>query len=176
MYDGAIALFSEAFDMSADSTKTVTQTWERYIVPETAVSAEFPGEPWVEEGDDKEENMSSLSLDWEKEGEIVSFDLAVTLGQHLEVASSEQLADQLRAQLQDDDSFEVLSIEPRPYENCVGVLQYLRLRETGELFMQWLVTTEDDTVFAGVTFADSRAEGVAKKFLDSISLNLDGAE
>ena len=46
----------------------------------------------------------------------------------------------------------------------------MRLRETGEFLMQWLIATPEDTIFAGVTFLDERLARVGEKFLESISV------
>jgi hypothetical protein len=46
----------------------------------------------------------------------------------------------------------------------------MRLRETGETLMQWLIATPDATIVAGVTFMDQRLVAVAEKFLASISV------
>lgn len=162
--------------MSADIKEILSRVWERYVAPDTNVSAEFPSEPWVDEHTDEDQEEISLSLDWDWRGKEIKFDLMVAMGQQLKVDSSDKLAAQLRAQLRDDESFEIVAIEPRPYEDFAGALQYMRLRETGELFLQWLISIEDGTVFAGVTFADKGVEAIAKKFLDSVSLSIDEGE
>ena len=158
--------------MSFDVEKIVKQEWERYTVPETTVSGEFPSEPWVEdaEGDDADGETVTLSLDEEYAGAELQFDLAVTVGQVLEVASSEQLADQLKEELKDNEQLETISVEPRSCGEFPGAVQHMRLRETGEILMQWLIATPEDTVFAGVTFMDQRLFGVGEKFLASISV------
>ena len=131
--------------MSFDVEKIVSQSWERYTVPETTVSGEFPSEPWVEdaEGDDADGETITLSLDEEYAGAELQFDLAVTVGQVLEVASSEQLAEQLKEELKDNEQLETISVEPRSCGEFPGAVQQMRLRETGEFLMQWLIATPD---------------------------------
>jgi hypothetical protein len=164
--------------MSFDVEKIVSQSWERYTVPETTVSGEFPSEPWVEdaEGDDADGETITLSLDEEYAGAELQFDLAVTVGQVLEVASSEQLAEQLKEELKDNEQLETISVEPRSCGEFPGAVQQMRLRETGEFLMQWLIATPDDTVFAGVTFTDQRLSRVGEKFLESISVTDEEAQ
>ena len=161
--------------MSFDVEKIVKQPWERYTVPETTVSGEFPSEPWVEdaedaEGDDADGETITLSLDEEYAGAELQFDLAVTIGQALEVASSEQLAEQLKQELKDNEQLETISVEPRSCGEFSGAVQHMRLRETGEFLMQWLIATPEDTIFAGVTFMDQRLARLGEKFLESISV------
>ena len=164
--------------MSFDVEKIVSQSWERYTVPETTVSGEFPSEPWVEDaaGDDADGGTITLSLDGEYAGAELQFDLAVTVGQILEVASSEQLAEQLKEELKDNEQLETISVEPRSCGEFPGAVQQMRLRETGEFLMQWLIATPDDTVFAGVTFTDQRLSRVGEKFLESISVTDEEAQ
>ena len=157
--------------MSFDVEKIVKQSWERYTVPDTTLSGEFPSEPWVDDADDSDGDAETitLSLDEEYAGAELQFDLAVTVGQVLEVASSEQLADRLREELKDNEQLETISVEPRSCGEYPGAVQYMRLRESGELLMQWLIATPEDTVFAGITFSDERLKRVGEKFLASIS-------
>lgn len=157
--------------MSFDVEKIVKQPWERYTVPETNLSGEFPSEPWVDDSDDAEDDGETitLSLDEEYAGAELQFDLAVTVGQVLEVASSEQLADRLREELKDNEQLETLSVEARSCGEYPGAVQCMRLRESGEILMQWLIATPEDTIFAGVTFLDERLKRVGEKFLASIS-------
>jgi hypothetical protein len=158
--------------MSFDVEKIVKQPWERYTVPETTVSGEFPSEPWVEdaEDDDAEGETITLSLDEEYAGAELQFDLAVTVGQVLEAPSSARLAEQLKEELKDNEQLETISVEPRSCGEFPGAMQKMRLRETGEMLMQWLIATPEDTIFAGVTFMDQRLLDVAEKFLASISV------
>ena len=158
--------------MSFDVEKIVKQPWERYTVPETTVSGEFPSEPWVddEESDESDGETITLSLDEEYDGAELQFDLAVSVGQVLEVSSSEQLAAQLKDELKDNEQLETISVEPRSCGEFPGAVQHMRLRETGESLMQWLIATPEDTIFAGVTFSDARLARVGEKFLQSISL------
>ena len=158
--------------MSFDVDKIVQQPWERYTVPETTVSGEFPSEPWVEEDeeDDADAETISLSLDEEYAGAELQFDLAVTVGQVLEVASSEQLAEQLKEELKDNKQLETISVEPRSCGEFPGAVQHMRLRESGEILMQWLIATPEDTIFAGVTLMDQGLVPVGEKFLASISV------
>jgi hypothetical protein len=158
--------------MSFDVEKIVKQPWERYTVPETTVSGEFPSEPWVDdaEDDDSDGETITLSLDEEYAGAELQFDLAVSVGQVLEVASSEQLAQQLREELKDNEQLETISVEPRSCDDFPGAVQQMRLRETGEILMQWLIVIPEGTIFAGVTFMDKRLARVGEKFLASISV------
>ena len=158
--------------MSFDVEKIVKQPWERYTVPETTVSGEFPSEPWVddEESDESDGETITLSLDEEYDGAELQFDLAVSVGQVLEVSSSEQLAAQLKDELKDNEQLETVSVEPRSCGEFPGAVQHMRLRETGEILMQWLIVTPEDTIFAGVTFTDERLAAVGERFIASISL------
>ena len=161
--------------MSVDVEKIVQQTWERYTIPETTVSGEFPSEPWVDEGDDDDDDESdgetiTLSLDEEYAGAELQFDLAVSVGQALDVASSEQLAERLKEELKDNEQLETISVTPRSCAEFPGAVQHLRLRETGETLMQWLIATPEGTIFAGVTFMEQRLVAVGEKFLASISV------
>jgi hypothetical protein len=155
------------------SKKIVKQPWERYTVPETTVSGEFPSEPWVDdsEDDDSDGETVTLSLDEEYAGAELQFDLAVSAGQVLEVTSSEQLAEHLREELKDNEQLETISVTPRSCEEFPGAVQHMRLRETGESLMQWLIATPEATIFAGVTFTDQRLVAVGEKFLSSISVS-----
>lgn len=161
--------------MSLDIEAIRKQSWERYTVPETTVSGEFPNEPWIddseEEGDAGEGETVTLSLDKDYGGSELQFDLAVSVGQVLEVASSEHLAAQLKDELQDNEHLEALTIEPRSCGEFSGAVQHLRLRETGEMLLQWLIATPDGTIFAGVTFNDERLLSVGEKFLGSINVS-----
>jgi hypothetical protein len=150
--------------MSFDVEKIVKQPWERYTVPETTVSGEFPSEPWVddEESDESDGETITLSLDEEYDGAELQFDLAVSVGQVLEVSSSEQLAAQLKDELKDNEQLETVSVEPRSCGEFPGAVQHMRLRETGEILMQWLIVTPEDTIFAGVTFTDERLAAVGE--------------
>lgn len=160
--------------MSFDVEKIVKRPWERYTVPETTVSGEFPSEPWVDDSDDDSDGETiTLSLDEEYAGAELRFDLAVSIGQVLEVASSEQLAERLREELKDNEQLETISVEPRSCEEFPGVVQQMRLRETNEILMQWLIATPEATIFAGVTFMDKRLSHVGEKFLASISVTDD---
>ena len=158
--------------MSFDVEKIVKQQWERYTVPETTVSGEFPSEPWIDEGEDEENDGETitLSLDEEYAGAELQFDLAVSEGQVLAVTSSEQLAQHLREELKDNEELETISVTPRSCEEFPGAVQHMRLRETGESLMQWLIATPEATIFAGVTFTDQRLVPVGEKFLSSISV------
>jgi hypothetical protein len=88
----------------------------------------------------------------------------------LEVTSSEQLAEHLREELKDNEQLETISVTPRSCEEFPGAVQHMRLRETGESLMQWLIATPEATIFAGVTFTDQRLVAVGEKFLSSISV------
>jgi hypothetical protein len=158
--------------MSFDVEKIVKQLWERYTVPETTVSGEFPSEPWIDEGEDDESDGETitLSLDEEYAGAEVQFDLAVSEGQVLEVTSSEQLAEHLREELKDNEQLETISVTPRSCGEFPGAVQHMRLRESGETLMQWLIATPEATIFAGVTFMDQRLVAVGEKFLAGISV------
>lgn len=158
--------------MSFDVEKIAKQPWERYTVPETSVSGEFPSEPWIDEGEDEENDGETitLSLDEEYAGAELQFDLAVSEGQVLEVTSSEQLAQFLREELKDNEQLETISVTPRTCEEFPGAVQHMRERETGESLLQWLIATPEATIFAGVTFTDQRLVPVGEKFLASISI------
>lgn len=159
--------------MSVDVEKIVKQTWERYTIPETTVSGEFPGEPWVDQGEDDDESDGetiTLSLDEEYAGAELQFDLAISVGQALDVASSARLAELLKEELKDNEQLETISVTPRSCAEFPGAVQHLRLRETGETLMQWLIATPEGTIFAGVTFTDQRLVAVGEKFLASISV------
>jgi hypothetical protein len=163
--------------MSFDVDKIVKQPWERYTVPETTVSGEFPNEPWVDEGEDDEESDEetiTLSLDEEYAGAELQFDLAVSAGQVLEVNSSAQLAAHLQEELKENEQLETISVTPRSCGDFPGAVQHMRLRDTGETLMQWLITTPEATIFAGVTFMDQRLVAVGEKFLSSISVTDEG--
>ena len=164
--------------MSVDIETIVKQPWERYEVPEASVSGEFPSEPFVEsEGDDDAEvETTSLALDQDYAGSEVRFDLAVTIGQGLDVASSEELAEQLREELKEEEELELISVEPRSYQDFPGVVQRMKLRESGEILMQWLIATPEDTVFAGVTFQDQRFDPIAERFFGGISISTEEVE
>ena len=158
--------------MSFDVEKIVMQPWQRYTVPETTVSGEFPSEPWLDEGEDEESDGETitLSLDEEYAGAELQFDLAVSEGDVLEITSSEQLAPHLREELKDNEELEAISVTARSCADFPGAVQHMRLRETGESLMQWLIATPEATIFAGVTFTDQRLVAVAEKFLASISI------
>lgn len=159
--------------MSVDVEKIVKQTWERYTIPETTVSGEFPSEPWVDQGEDDDESDGetiTLSLDEEYAGAELQFDLAISVGQALDVASSARLAELLKEELKDNEQLETISVTPRSCAEFPGAVQHLRLRETGETLMQWLIATPEGTIFAGVTFTDQRLVAVGEKFLASISV------
>jgi hypothetical protein len=163
--------------MSFDVDKIVKQPWERYTVPETTVSGEFPNEPWVDEGEEDEESDEetiTLSLDEEYAGAELQFDLAVSAGQVLEVNSSAQLAAHLQEELKENEQLETISVTPRSCGDFPGAVQHMRLRDTGETLMQWLITTPEATIFAGVTFMDQRLVAVGEKFLSSISVTDEG--
>jgi hypothetical protein len=164
--------------MSFDVEKIVKQPWERYTVPETAVSGEFPSEPWVDDSEDDESDGETitLSLDEEYAGAELQFDLAVSVGQVLEVASSAQLAEQLKEELKENEQLETISVEPRSCGEFPGAVQHMRLRDTGETVMQWLIVSSEDTIFAGVTFTDKRLASVGERFLASISVTDSGEE
>ena len=159
--------------MSLDLDNILTQSWDNYSVPETSLSADFPNEPWVEDADedDSEEETIALSLDYSYSGMEIQFDLSLSLGQTLEVSSSEKLAEELKKELKANSDLELISVEPRPYDEFPGVVQYMRIKDTGEIVMQWLIATPEDTIFAGVTFTDKRLEAIANRFFGSISID-----
>jgi hypothetical protein len=156
--------------MTPDIDTIMKQPWERYEVPEVSVSGEFPSVPLEDHSEDDQEDIVSLFLETQFDGLAIAFDLDVNLGQSLDVNSSEELALRLREDLEEEQSFEVLSVDPRPYQDFPGVVQRMRLKETGELHTQWLIVTPFDTVFVGVTFTDKRLEALAERFLASISI------
>jgi hypothetical protein len=159
--------------MTLDINTIVKQPWERYDVPEASVSGEFPSAPVedISEDDSDDGETASLFLETHFDGSTIAFDLDVNVGQSLEVDSSDELAMRLRKDLEQEKGLEVLSVNPRPYQDFPGVIQRMRLKETGELHTQWLIATPFDTVFVGVTFTDKRFEALAEKFLAGISIN-----
>lgn len=159
--------------MSLDLDNILTQSWDNYSVPETSLSADFPNEPWVEDADenDSEGETIALSLDYSYSGLEIQFDLSLTLGQTLEVLSSEKLAEELKKELKANSDLEIISVEPRPYDEFPGVVQRMRIKDTGEIVMQWLIATPEDTIFAGVTFTDKRLEAIGERFFASISID-----
>jgi hypothetical protein len=158
--------------MTLDIDTIIKQPWDRYDVPEVSVSAEFPSTPLedISQDDEDQGETSSLFLETSVDGLTIAFDLDVNMGQALDVDSSDDLAAQLRNDLEEQDSLEVLSVEPRPYRNFPGALQRLRLKETGELHTQWLIATPFDTIFVGVTFTDKRLEALAERFIAGVSI------
>ncbi len=148
----------------------VKQPWERYDVPEVSVSGEFPSAPLEDISEDDQEETASLFLETQFDGFTIAFDLDVNVGQSLDVDTSEELALRLREDLAEEQSFEVLSVDARPYQDFPGVVQRMRLKETGELHTQWLIATPSDTVFVGVTFTDQRLEVLAERFLAGITI------
>jgi hypothetical protein len=158
--------------MTLDFNTIVKQPWERYDVPEVGVSGEFPSAPLEDISEDEHDGgeTASLFLETRFDGATIAFDLDVNVGQALEVDSSDELATRLRKDLEEENSLEVLSVDPRPYQDFPGVIQRMQLKETGELHTQWLIATPFDTVFVGVTFTDKRLEALAEKFLAGISI------
>ncbi len=164
-------IIREAY-MTLDIDTIVKQPWERYDVPEASVSGEFPSAPLedISEDDQDQGETASLFLETHYDGLTIAFDLDVNVGQSLDVESSDELVMRLRKDLEEERSLEVLSVDPRPYQNFPGVVQRMRLKETDELHTQWLIATPFDTVFVGVTFTDTRLEALADKFLAGISI------
>jgi len=156
--------------MTPDIDTIIKQPWERYDVPEVSVSGEFPSAPLEDFSEDDQEETASLFLETQFDGSTIAFDLDVNVGQSLDVDSSEELALRLREDLEEEQSFEVLSVDPRPYQDFPGVVQRMRLKETGELHTQWLIATPFDTVFVGVTFTDKRLEALAERFFAGITI------
>ncbi len=158
--------------MTSDVQTILNQTWERYEIPESTISAEFPGEPIGDvETDDTGVETITLSFEQDSEGSEFRIDLAITEGQVLEVDSSEAFAEQLRQELKDEEELELISVSPRSYDDFPGVIQRMRLRETGETLLQWIIATPDDTVFAGITFSDERFAPVGERFFDAVSIS-----
>jgi hypothetical protein len=161
--------------MSTDVQVMLNQAWERYEIPESPISAEFPGEPSGDvEADDTGVETVTLSFEQDADGEEdleFRIDLAVTEGQVLEVTSSEAFAKQLEEELKDEEELELLSVSPRSYNEFPGVVQRMRLRESGEILVQWIIATPDDTVFAGITFADERFAPLGDRFFDAVSIS-----
>ena len=94
----------------------------------------------------------------------------MNIGQSLDFDSSDELATRLREDLKEEQGLEVLSVDPRPYQDFPGVVQRMHLKETGELHTQWLIATPSDTVFVGVTFTDKRLEALVERFLAGITI------
>jgi hypothetical protein len=156
--------------MTLDIDSIIKQPWERYDVPEVSVSGEFPSSPIESISEDDHEETASLFLETQFDGLVIAFDLDVNVGQSVGVDSSDELAARLREDLEEEQNFEVLSVEPRPYQDFPGVVQRMRLKETAELHTQWLIATPFDTVFVGVTFTDKRLEPLAERFLAGITI------
>jgi hypothetical protein len=156
--------------MTLDVDTIIKQPWERYDVPEVSVSGEFPSAPLEDLSEDDQEETASLFLDTQFDGLTIAFDLDVNIGQSLDVDSSDELATRLREDLKEEQGLEVLSVDPRPYQDFPGVVQRMHLKETGELHTQWLIATPSDTVFVGVTFTDKRLEALVERFLAGITI------
>jgi hypothetical protein len=161
--------------MSTDVQVMLNQTWERYEIPESPISAEFPAEPSGDvEVDDTGVETVTLSFNQGADGEEdldFRLDLALTEGQVFEVASSEAFAKQLEEDLKDEEDFELLSVTPRSYNEFPGVMQRMRLRESGEILVQWIIATPDETVFAGITFVDERFALIGDRFFDTVIIS-----
>jgi hypothetical protein len=114
-------------------------------------------------------------MDFSSGGVEFQLDLAVADAQSLKVESSKDLVTQLKAQLGEAEGLEVLSVEPRECEGYPGALQRLRLAETGELLAQWLIAVPEGAIFVGVTYLDQALEPVLTRFLDSVSLSVEGS-
>ena len=156
--------------MTLDIDTIIKQPWERYDVPDVSVSGEFPSAPLEDLSEDDQEETASLFLETQFDGLTIAFDLDVNIGQSLDVDSSDELATRLREDLKEEQGLEVLSVDPRPYQDFPGVVQRMHLKETGELHTQWLIATPSDTVFVGVTFTDKRLEALVERFLAGITI------
>jgi hypothetical protein len=161
--------------MSTDVHVMLNHPWERYEIPESPISVEFPGEPSGDvEVDDSGAETVTLSFNQGTDGEEVlefRLDLAVTEGQVFEVESSEAFAEQVKQALQDEEDLELLSATPRSYNEFPGVVQRMRLRESGEILVQWIIAALDETVFAGITFVDERFAPIGDRFFDSVAIS-----
>jgi hypothetical protein len=161
--------------MSSDIEKLLTQAWERYSVPETGVSAEFPEEPFLEEGEDDEDSDDfddgsiALAAVCGRDKWVVHFDLVVSPAQML-ITSSEKLAQQLRKELATDPDLELLGVEPRSCGELCGAVQRMHLRESGDFLTQWVIAAPECTIFAGVTSLDVQNEAVVERFLGSVEV------
>lgn len=161
--------------MSSDTEKLLTKTWERYAVPETGVSAEFPEEPFFEEAgddedpDDSDDGSIALAAVCGKDSGVIHFDLVVSPAQML-ITSSDNLAQQLRKELATDPDLELLGVEPRSCGDLCGAVQRMHLRDSGDFLTQWVIAAPECTIFAGVTSLDVQNEAVVEKFLGSIEV------
>ncbi|MFN4895373.1 MAG: hypothetical protein ACK5GN_11700 [Pseudomonadota bacterium] len=169
MVHHTFTIIREAF-MTLDIDAIIKQPWKRYDVPEVSVSGEFPSAPLEDISEDDQEETASLFLETQVDGLTIAFDLDVNVGRSLDVDSSKELALRLREDLEEEQHFEVLSVDPRPYQDFPGVIQRMRLKETGEFHTQWLIAAPFDTVFVGVTFADKRLEELAERFFAGITI------
>jgi hypothetical protein len=151
--------------------------WERYQVPDTSVSAEFPLEPWVDQDDSDPDEAPTvaLTMDFAQEGIEFQLDIAVSDGQTLKIDSSRELVKQLKAQLADAEGLELIAVQAKECEGYPGALQKLRVTESGELLTQWLIAVPEGTIFIGVTYTEQVVEPVVERFLDSIQLSVEGA-
>jgi hypothetical protein len=161
--------------MSTDVQVVLNQAWERYEIPESPLSAEFPAEPSGDVEVD-ETGIETVMLSYnqgedDKDDLDFRLDLALTEGQVFEMASSEAFAKQLEEDLKDEEDLELLSVTPRSYNEFPGVVQRMRLRESGESLVQWVIATPDETVFAGITFVDERFAIIADRFFDSVVIS-----
>ena len=158
--------------MSSDAESLLKQPWERYALPETGVSAEFPEEPFFDEEEDEDDDDTAIALAvvCGKDSGVVHFDLVVTPGQMLMVSSSEGLAQQLRKELAADPELELLGVEPRSCGELSGAVQRMRLRDSGDFLTQWVIAAPEGTIFAGVTSLDVQNEALVERFLSSVEV------
>lgn len=161
--------------MSNDTEKMLATSWQRYEVPETGVSAEFPEEPFLDEEDDEEDGDEgdgslALSLVFGKGKGTINFDLVVTPGQELQVASSDTMARQLRKELAADRDLELLGVEPRSCGELCGAVQRMQLRGSGDFLTQWVIAAPERTIYVGVTSLDVQSEALVERFFGSVEV------
>ncbi len=157
--------------MTTAAEKFMKHPWERYAVPDTEISADFPGEPLIDEDTEEEAESVTLYLHQSYSGVEVSFDLTVGLDQTFDAPSSEALAQRLEEQLRGNKDVRVLSVKPRPLGDTCGAVQHVQIKSTGDFLLQWIIAAEEYTVFSGVTVPDPQLLPVAERFLSSISLS-----
>jgi hypothetical protein len=157
--------------MTTAAEKFMKHPWERYAVPDTTISAEFPDEPAIDEDFEDDDESVTLYLNHSYSGIEVSFDLSVNFGQINNSASSEDLAKSLQEELRGNKDLRILSVKPRALRDLCGAVQHIEVKSTKEMLLQWLIACPECTVFCGVTLPDANLLPVAERFLDSLSCN-----
>jgi hypothetical protein len=155
--------------MTTATEKFMKHPWERYAVPDTDISADFPAEPTIDEELEGDDESVALYLNQSYSGIEVSFDLSVNFGQTLASASSEDLAQSLEKQLRSNKELRVFSVKPRALGDLCGAVQHIQIKSSQEILLQWLLTCSEYTVFCGVTVPEAHLLAVAERFLESLS-------